>query len=207
MEASGLHDQIFEGIAVLKPEAEARYVWGIMRKSIEKFLEFNGKVIYFQGKEGQWWIAIKPICEALGVNYDRQYKNLKESKLGSQLYAIQHMVGADNKLRKMVSLPERFIYGWIFRINSDSEDLVEYQIECCNVLYDYFHGSIGGRKQYLATIAQAAIEREDVLARLEKNEDYKRDLELQKIIKQANAGIKKADKELLEEQLYLFREE
>ena len=49
-----------------------------MKSKIKKFLEFNGKTISFLCKEGEYWVAIKPICEALGVNYNRQYQNLKK---------------------------------------------------------------------------------------------------------------------------------
>lgn len=45
----------------------------------EKFLSFNGKNIIFLNKDGQYWIAVKPICEALGVDYVRQFKNLKDN--------------------------------------------------------------------------------------------------------------------------------
>lgn len=42
-------------------------------KTHEKFLQFNGKTIYFQSYDGQFWIAIKPICEILNVNYNRSF--------------------------------------------------------------------------------------------------------------------------------------
>ena len=48
-----------------------------MKNSIRKFLEFNGKVIYFLSKDGEYWIAIKPICEALGVYSPRQQKTIR----------------------------------------------------------------------------------------------------------------------------------
>lgn len=62
-----------------------------------KFLEFNGKAVYFLAKGGSYWIAIKPICESLGVDYNRQFQNLKADKILSQLFAKQQMTGADGK--------------------------------------------------------------------------------------------------------------
>lgn len=44
-----------------------------MSEKVEKFLEFNGKTIVLLAKDGIWWIAIRPVCEALGVQYVRDY--------------------------------------------------------------------------------------------------------------------------------------
>lgn len=120
-----------------------------MKKSVEKFLKFNGKTIYFLASDGQYWIAIKPICEALGVNYKYQHKLLKEHKIFGQLSHERGMVGADNRMRKMTALPEMFIYGWLFQIRSESPELTDYQMECCKILYNHFHGVIVGRQELL----------------------------------------------------------
>lgn len=79
--------------------------------STNKFLQSKGKTIFFHAVDGEYWIAIKPICEALNINYNRSFQNLKEDEILSQLFAKQQMVGADNRLRKMISLPEKYIYG------------------------------------------------------------------------------------------------
>lgn len=105
----------------------------------EKFLEFNGNKLTLVKADGSFWIAIKPICTALGINYDRQFKNIKASKFFAQLYANQHTTGADGKTYKMVCIPEKFIYGWLLSINSENENLVKYQMECYEVLYNHFH--------------------------------------------------------------------
>ena len=75
----------------------------------EYFLSFNGKAIYFKENQNEYWIAIKPICEALNVDYIRAYKNLTKDELLSQLLSEQTMVGADDKKRKMVCLPEKWL--------------------------------------------------------------------------------------------------
>lgn len=48
-----------------------------MKQSFEKFLEFNGKTLVFLAIDGIYWIAIKPVCEAINVNFSRQYRVLK----------------------------------------------------------------------------------------------------------------------------------
>lgn len=46
-------------------------------KKHEKFLEFNDKKIIFLSVDGTYWIALKPICEALNVDWNRSYQNVK----------------------------------------------------------------------------------------------------------------------------------
>ena len=59
-----------------------------MKKPIEKFLEFNGKRISVLCADGTWWVAIRPICDALEVNYNRQFQNIKEDDILGQLFAV-----------------------------------------------------------------------------------------------------------------------
>lgn len=174
-----------------------------MKTEVKKFLEFNGKVIYFVAADGQYWIAMKPICEALGVNYNRQFQNLKEDKILSQLFAEQQMVAADGKLRKMVCLPEFFIYGWIFSIQSQSEELQQYKLECYQVLYEHFHGTIAGRKDLLKQKAQAQIEIDQVMNTLAPEAAFKLQ-QAQKRLNQTTTRLRQLDHEAIQEEKTLF---
>ena len=124
-------------------------------KNFEKFLEFKGKKLFFLAKDGKYWIAIKPICEALNVNFNRQYQNIKEDPILGSAYANQQMQLGEDQLRYWACLPEFYVYGWIFSIQSKSEELQEYKWKCYEVLYNYFHGAITGRKPILDRKAKA----------------------------------------------------
>ena len=174
-----------------------------MKEQIKKFLEFNGKVIYFLAADGQYWIAIKPICEALGVDYIRQFKNLKSDEIMSQPLSEQTIVAADGKLRKMVCLPEFYIYGWIFQIQSSSPELIKYKWECYRVLYEYFHGTIGGRKDLLKEKAKAQTEIDKVLNSIDPELAYQMQ-KAEKRINAINAELRKLDGQILEEEKTLF---
>ena len=107
-----------------------------MKKEIKKFLEFNGKSIHFLAVDGEYWIALKPICEALGILWrHQQTKLINGEDIFGELYRDHGMVAADDKLRKMVCLPEFAIYGWIFQIESSAPGLEDFQWECYHVLY------------------------------------------------------------------------
>jgi len=178
-----------------------------MNKEIKKFLEFNGKKIFFVAADGKWWIAIKPICEVLNVDYIRQFKNLKEDKILGQLLSDQTIVAADNRLRKMVCLPEFFIYGWIFQIQSNSEELQLYKLECYKVLFTHFHGSITGRRELISNKAKNMFEINVLQKKLEENTDHQRLMELQKQQNQIIQRLKTQDKEVLNEELTLWSQD
>ena len=176
-----------------------------MEQSIKRFLQFNGKNIYFLSANGSWWIAIKPICEALGVNYEQQRKNLKDDKILAQLPCEHTVVAADGKLRKMVCLPEFFVYGWIFSIQSQSKNLTDYKMKCYELLYNYFHGTLTIRNKFLRE--KVMVEEEIRLAKAELSTDEKfirfKELESKRIF--TKRALDKLDKELVTDQIELFK--
>lgn len=90
-------------------------------------------------------IPIRPICEALGIDYSRQLKKVKESEDFGSVVGVTPTTGADGKQYEMVCLPIEFIYGWLFTINPDNvkeearEKVRRYRMECYHALYLYFH--------------------------------------------------------------------
>lgn len=176
-----------------------------MEKSIKKFLQFNGKNVYFLSANGVWYIAIKPICEALGVDYIRQFKNLKEDKILGQLLSEQTMVAADGRLRKMVCLPEFFIYGWIFTIKSDSEGLQDFQWKCYELLFNYFHGASTERSELLKVKTLAEIEKDKLKAELMETPAYIKLQALEEKEKDAKKALSKLDRDIVTNQIELWQ--
>lgn len=175
-----------------------------MKKSVRKFLKFNGKTIYFLAVDGQYWIALKPICEALSVNFDRQYKNIKSHNVFGRVYANQPMHDSSRRIQKMVCLPEMYIYGWIFRINSSSKELANYQEECCNVLFSHFRGTITQRREILADNVDLVDEQKLLESKLAENPDVNRLAEVKKAITQNGKSLKMLDAELVNPQMSMF---
>lgn len=170
----------------------------------QNFLSFNEKTIYFKEVGNEYWIAIKPICEALNVDYIRAYKNISEDENLSQLLSEQTMVGADNKNRKMICLPEKYIYGWLFSLRSKSEALKQYQMKCYEVLFNYFNGAIIGRKKLLEKQADTQKKIERVEQELKSNPQYLQLITLKQESEQIKQYLKKIDKQIIEETPSLF---
>lgn len=168
-------------------------------------MEFNGKTLVFLAVNGEYWIALKPICEALNVEYTRTFKNVTADPIFGQLLAEQPMVGADGKSRKMISLPEKWVYGWLTSIQSASPELNQYKKLCYEVLADFFHGSITSRKELLTQKAKAQVEIDRVMNTLDPNDAIKLD-RANKTINQVNAKLRALDGDLLEEERTLFNQ-
>ena len=94
--------------------------------------------------EREQFVAVKPVCEILGVNYTTQVEKLKEHPIFSSTIPLRGTVGADGKIREMICIPFRFFAGWLFSINPDNvkeevrDNLIQFQLKCNDVLYDYF---------------------------------------------------------------------
>ncbi len=184
-----------------------------MNKKVEikMFLEFNGKSINFLAMNGEYWIALKPICDVLGVVWKKQHEKLQNGEdIYGELSTDQGMVAADGKIRNMTSLPEKFIYGWIFSIpysgtmsDNTKKNLKSYKLECCNLLYEHFHGAITGRKELLSIKAKAQIEIGSCMNTL----DPEISLQLERAtrrLNRINQELRNLDMEVIEEEKTLF---
>lgn len=124
-----------------------------MNQKDKNLLKFNGKNIIFRRIKGQYWIGVKSVCEALSVDYVAQFKNIQVDPILGPALSNQTMQVPGDQVRNMACLPEFLIYGWIFSINSKSEELIEYKKECYGVLFNHFHGAITRRAEIYSAIS------------------------------------------------------
>lgn len=95
-------------------------------------------------ENGQKLVPVKPICEALGISYEPQFTRLKMDPILSSTITLSVMVGADGKQREMTCIPLRYVFGWLFMIDSRNvkedarEAVIRYQKMCYDALYNYF---------------------------------------------------------------------
>ena len=169
----------------------------------QKFLEFNGKNLIFLSIEGTYWIALKPILDALSMDADRSIKTLKNDPiLGAErsLQTVQVSKNGTFQGRNMTCLPEKYIYGWLFSLRSESPELIEFKRTCYELLYNHFHGTITNRKELL-------MERNNIAERIatiknnlkEQNETFKELEKLDKQRKKINTELQSFDKELVKQ--------
>lgn len=101
----------------------------------------------------------------------------------------------------MLCLPEKYVYGWIFTIQSNSEELAEYKLKCHDILFSYFRGTITKREKVLLDKSTTQVRIEELTKKLMDNEYYKELEELKKNRTACNNQLKKLDKELLSNQM------
>lgn len=113
--------------------------------------QFMSNVIPFHGTQmvaaqidGVPHVAVRPICESLGIDPDSQLKKLKTEPWATTV--VTTGVGADGKTRSMFMIDRRTFTMWLAtiqtsRIKNDSarELLVHYQREAADALDRYFN--------------------------------------------------------------------
>ena len=91
-------------------------------------------------------VPIRPICDALGIAYQRQILKLQEDEFFASTVTLRVTVAADNKQREMVCLPLKYALLWLGSINPKNvapdakESVMRYKEACANALYDHFFG-------------------------------------------------------------------
>ncbi len=169
----------------------------------ETFLEFDGKKILFLSVDGTYWIALKPILNALKMDADRVIKTTKNDPFLGGYTSIQAVQVSKNGIiqgRNMTCLPEKYIYGWICFLRGESEELQKYKETCYNLLYDHFHGVITNQKELLQTRSSISTRIHNLQSELKEEEDrFKQIGELKQQLTAINKKLNSNDKEYAKE--------
>jgi hypothetical protein len=96
----------------------------------------------------------------------------------------------------MTCLPEKYVYGWLFKLQSSAPGFEKFQMKCYELLYEYFHGTIARRISTLESKTADELELEKLL--VEKIEH------LRSRIKSHRRKLADLDSELSSTQLDIF---
>ena len=89
-------------------------------------------------------VPIKPICDALGIDAKAQRNRIDRDEILNSTGVIMTSVAADGKEREMYCIPLRYVFGWLFSIDTNRVDeevrplVIKYKMQCYDVLYDHF---------------------------------------------------------------------
>jgi len=89
-------------------------------------------------------VALKPLCENIGLDWSAQVQKIKRHPVLSSTMVMITTVAEDGKLREMLMMPIKYLNGWLFgvdsnRVNPEIKDrVIEYQRECFEVLASHF---------------------------------------------------------------------
>jgi len=65
----------------------------------------NGITLQVVASESEQLVAVKPVCEILGVNYPSQFTKLKEHPVYGSVIVLSTTTGTDGKDRMQLSIP------------------------------------------------------------------------------------------------------
>ncbi|AIA76220.1 hypothetical protein FF32_15660 [Halomonas campaniensis] len=109
-------------------------------------INFHGSIIPTFNVAGIVRVAVKPICDAIGLNWRSQYNRMQRHPvLSTCVVMMTTQLPGERQRRKLLTLPLSKLNGWLFgvdttRVKPELRDkLVEYQSECFDVLSDYWH--------------------------------------------------------------------
>jgi hypothetical protein len=98
--------------------------------------------------KGKPYVALKPICENIGLHWRGQLERIKRHSVLNSVVRMTRTtsLGQDGKTYnvEMIMLPLNYLNGWLFsvdaaRVKPELKDrLIAYQRECFEVLADYF---------------------------------------------------------------------
>lgn len=99
----------------------------------------------FQNEDGEAYVALKPICENMGIDFNGQYQRLKRAEWAAM--CMTHTTGADGKTYDMAAIDRQTFTMWLATIdtprirNEEAKRLVVlYQQEAAKVLEQHFFG-------------------------------------------------------------------
>lgn len=114
-------------------------------------LSFHGSDLITLKVEDVIYTAIRPLVEAIGLDWASQSVKLSKNRAKFNCCDIA-TVGKDGRIREMLCMPIKKLNGWLFSINPEKvrSDLkgkvICYQEECFEALYNYWHFGKAERK-------------------------------------------------------------
>ena len=126
----------------------ARLLCTSPEKGQKKFLiPFHGEQIsVIQQKDKELLVPLRELCNNLGVSWKGQYKRIKEDSVLNSTVSLREMVAIDGKTRETLTLPLKYLNGFLFTISDKrlkSEEakkkLALYKTECYDALFKYFN--------------------------------------------------------------------
>ncbi|GBC63379.1 hypothetical protein DENIS_4373 [Desulfonema ishimotonii] len=86
-------------------------------------------------KDGTYFVALKPICEGIGLDWESQRQLIQRDLVLKEGTCIIQVPSAGG-LQEAVCLPLHYLNGWLFKINASRyrggrrETIIQYQKEC-----------------------------------------------------------------------------
>lgn len=107
-------------------------------------VEFHGDALWATRQDGEVFVAVKPVCEAMGIGWGGQRQRIQRDAVLSEGASMIHAPSRGG-IQEALCLPLRLLNGWLFGIDEQRvkraevrEKIVRYKRECYEVLFNHF---------------------------------------------------------------------
>lgn len=108
-------------------------------------VDFHGHALaVVTGPAGEHLVAMRPICEAIGLDWASQFTRIKRDEVLHSTVVVITTVAQDGKQREITCLPLEYLNGWLFGIDvarcreEIRPALIQYKRECYAALAAYW---------------------------------------------------------------------
>lgn len=137
---------------------------------------FHNNSLYIVEFNGQPYTPMKPIVEAMGLDWKSQYRKLMagygdNDHTPNRWGVVKMTIPTLGDLQEMVCLPLRKLFGWLTSISPNKvkpelrDNVIMYQNECDDVLWDYWTKGQAINQRAAITPEQQALLHEIVARR------------------------------------------
>lgn len=134
-------------------------------------VNFHNQSLITLQKDGIAYVAMKPICENIGLSWNAQFERLQRDEVLNSTIRMMRTVGNDGKSREMLCLPIQYLNGWLFgvdvsRVKAEIKDkIITYKKECYQVLHDYWNKGVAINPRLTISISQQSSIRQAIAKR------------------------------------------
>lgn len=110
-------------------------------------VNFHNQSLITLQKDGIAYVAMKPICENIGLDWKSQFARIKRDEVLAQGMVII-TTPTKGGLQEMLCLPIHYLNGWLFGVDTNrikaeiKETLITYKKECYQALFDYWNNGV-----------------------------------------------------------------
>ncbi|KGQ55339.1 Phage anti-repressor protein [Gallibacterium anatis] len=115
-------------------------------------IQFYNRTLTTFEQNNVYYVAMKPICENIGLAWNAQLLRIKRDEVLSQGMIVM-ITPTNGGEQEMVCLPIQYLNGWLFGIDVKRvkpeirETLITYKRECYQALFDYWNKGKAERTQ------------------------------------------------------------
>ena len=116
-----------------------------------QIISFNNQSLITVEQNGNHYVAMKPICENIGLAWEPQVLRIKRDEVLSQGMIVM-IIPTNGGNQNMICLPIEYLNGWLFGIDINRckpeirDTLIKYKKECYQALHDYWFNGKAERK-------------------------------------------------------------